>query len=131
MLAIFTKLLGSKIFSCILLVFVVVAIPIIIWLLIQRECLYSDIEDLTQKVESNENTINDLNDYIKLKEVELQYLKNGMEIVKDYEVKKEKVLENEEISKSQILQTVLSDKEAEDWWNTPIPDNIREYLTCK
>ena len=124
------KILTSKVFSVSVLVILVVLSVLLVISQIKANSLEGKIETLNKTIDNRDTEIVNLNRQIQTRDLEIRYLQKGLDIVKAFEEGKEKVLEDETATKVQVLQTVLSSEENKDWWNTPIPDDILNLITC-
>lgn len=131
MTAILSKLLSSKALSITALILIIILLVTIGVIQVQKKGLNQKIDDLNKTIDNKEETIIELNQQIKVKDFEIQYLQKGISIANSYEKEKEKVLEDETTTKVQILETVMSTEENKDWWNTPIPADILDLITCR
>lgn len=131
MTAILSKLLSSKALSITALILLIILLVTIGVIQVQKKGLNQKINDLNKTIDNKEETIIELNQQIKVKDFEIQYLQKGISIANSYEKEKEKVLEDETTTKVQILETVMSTEENKDWWNTPIPADILDLITCR
>ena len=131
MTAILSKLLSSKALSITSLILIIILLVTIGVIQVQKKGLNQKIDDLNKTIDNKEETIIELNQQIKVKDFEIQYLQKGISIANSYEKEKEKVLEDETTTKVQILETVMSTEENKDWWNTPIPADILDLITCR
>jgi predicted PurR-regulated permease PerM len=131
MTAILSKLLSSKALSITALILIIILLVTIGVIQVQKKGLNQKIDDLNKTIDNKEETIIELNQQIKVKDFEIQYLQKGISIANSYEKEKEKVLEDETTTKVQILEKVMSTEENKDWWNTPIPADILDLITCR
>lgn len=131
MTAILSKLLSSKALSITALILIIILLVTIGVIQVQKKGLNQKIDDLNKTIDNKEEIIIELNQQIKVKDFEIQYLQKGISIANSYEKEKEKVLEDETTTKVQILEKVMSTEENKDWWNTPIPADILDLITCR
>jgi predicted PurR-regulated permease PerM len=131
MTAILSKLLSSKAISITALLLIIILLVTIGVIQVQKKGLNQKIDDLNKTIDNKEEIIIELNQQIKVKDFEIQYLQKGISIANSYEKEKEKVLEDETTTKVQILEKVMSTEENKDWWNTPIPADILDLITCR
>lgn len=131
MTAILSKLFSSKALSITALILIIILLVTIGVIQVQKKGLNQKIDDLNKTIDNKEEIIIELNQQIKVKDFEIQYLQKGISIANSYEKEKEKVLEDETTTKVQILEKVMSTEENKDWWNTPIPADILDLITCR
>jgi predicted PurR-regulated permease PerM len=131
MTAILSKLFSSKALSITALLLIIILLVTIGVIQVQKKGLNQKIDDLNKTIDNKEEIIIELNQQIKVKDFEIQYLQKGISIANSYEKEKEKVLEDETTTKVQILEKVMSTEENKDWWNTPIPADILDLITCR
>lgn len=123
-----TKFFSSETFSITSLVLIIALITTILVFYIQKQDLNKKIDLLNKTLDTKEEHILELEQQIKMKEFEIQYLQKGMNIAQVYEQEKEKVLQDDTTTKVQVIQTAMSNEENKDWWNTPIPSGILDIL---
>ena len=123
-----TKFFSSETFSITSLVLIIALITTILVFYIQKQDLNKKIDLLNKTLDTKEEHILDLEQQIKMKEFEIQYLQKGMNIAQVYEQEKEKVLQDDTTTKVQVIQTAMSNEENKDWWNTPIPSGILDII---
>lgn len=123
-----TKFFSSETFSITSLVLIIALITTILVFYIQKQDLNKKIDSLNKTLDTKEEHILDLEQQIKMKEFEIQYLQKGMNIAQVYEQEKEKVLQDDTTTKVQVIQTAMSNEENKDWWNTPIPSGILDII---
>lgn len=87
--------------------------------------------NLSEQIRDKELTIDELEKQLQLKEFEIQSLQKGLSLVENLNKKEEEVIKHDSDTKEELLETVLSSEEAKDWWNTPVPNDIRDLLVCE
>jgi len=127
---ILAKILGSKALSVTAITIILVLLVIVGIVKLQNSRLENKINSLEKTIDERDEDIVNLKNQIKMKDFEIHYLQKGMNIATEYETEKQKAVENESATKVEVLQTVMSNKETQGWWNTPIPDDILDLITC-
>lgn len=130
MLEILDKILGSKIFSLSTLGLVLVLVIVLGVLGFQNSSLEKKSEELKKTLDTQSQLVVDLKSQIQMKDLEIHYLQKGMNIATEFDSSAQQALENESAVKQDLLQTVMSNEETQDWWNTPIPDDVLNLITC-
>ena len=83
-------------------------------------------EDLCRKAEE----LQEKEEELQRKDQEIKYLQKGMASLEHYDNGKDKALEDERETKEGLLETVASDSGSKDWWDSQVPGNILDFLTC-
>lgn len=131
MLSFLSQILGSKTLSVTALALILVLL-VIVGVLRVKNCRLDDkIKNLEEVVDKKEADIVELNRQIQIKDLEIHYLQKGMKIATEYETKKQKAVEDGSTTKVEVLQTIMSNEEAQEWWDTPVPDSIADLLICQ
>lgn len=89
-----------------------------------------EIDSLKRDIENKEALLLEKEEAIQRRDQEIKYLKKSMEVLDQYDKSKDKVLKDESEAKEGILDAVSSDEESKSWWDTQVPSNILDYLTC-
>ena len=130
MSAFLSKLLGSKIVSLSSLALVLILLIVVTVTQLQKRNRDNKIEELNKVVDNKEKDIVELSRQVEVKDLEIQYLKKSIIITNSYEKEKEKVLENGTTTKVQVLDSVMSKEENKSWWDTPVPNDVLDFLIC-
>lgn len=125
-----SALLNTKIAKIIILVIFIVLAVILVIQYLNVKSLEKDIDKLNNTVIEKNSVIDDLNNQLKLRQFEIETLTKGIAIANDYHSKTEEVLNESSNLKTDIIEEAMSNEESKDWWNTEIPTNILDMLTC-
>lgn len=111
----------------------IVLIVLIVLLCIQYfsvKSLEKELDKTQSVLLERESEIDDLNKQLKQRKFEIDTLMKGISIADTYHSKTEEVLNHASDIKTEIINEALSNEESKDWWNTEIPSNILNMLTC-
>ena len=129
-LSFISSLLNTKAAKIVILVIIIILGVILCIQHFRVKSLNKDIDKLNTTVLEKNAMIDDLNRQINLQKFEIETLNKGMNIVDDYHSKTEDVLNDASGFKKEIIEEAMSKEESKEWWNTPIPDNVLDMLTC-
>ncbi len=85
---------------------------------------------MQKTIDKQEADIVELENSLRLREYELQLTKNSLQVAQEFMVQERRIREEADETKRELLETVATSEEAKDWWNSLIPDNILDELTC-
>lgn len=114
----------------IIIIGVLVLIVGVIWFS-QTFFLKKKIEGLEKTVDTQEKTIVQLNQELKLMQFELQTVQKGLVVLENYTKREREVVSRGEETKSKILNVVEQSDESKDWWSSEIPSDLLDALLCK
>jgi competence protein ComGC len=116
------------------LVMVLLLVTMLIFLVILSITCYTksrELDKATSSIQKMQEEAEQLRHQLELKEFENNTLIKGLAVAQEYATAQEKALSDESETKSQIIETIQSDPEAKDWWDTEIPSGVLDILSCR
>lgn len=115
-------------------VMIIIIVALLIFLVILSVTCYTqsrELDDATSSIQQMQEEAEQLRHQLELKEFENKTLIKGLAVAQEYATAQEKALSDESETKSQIIETIQSDPEAKDWWDTEIPAGVLDILSCR
>lgn len=109
-------------------IIILISVTSVISIFVYISHLNNKITDLNVTVAEQNNQIEALNCQIDSLEKNVESLHETINITNDYISSVEKAREDEMNAKEEVLQTVINDPEAEDWYSEPIPQSLIDVL---
>lgn len=109
-------------------IIILISVTSVISIFVYISHLNNKITDLSVTIAEQNNQIEALNCQIDSLEKNVESLHETINITNDYISSVEKAREDEMNTKEEVLQTVINDPEAEDWYSEPIPQSLIDVL---
>lgn len=124
------KILSSKTSIALIVVFVLILGLSLAWYLNTRS-LEKKISELQKTVDTQDSLIVDLEQELESTRFEVQAVQRGLSALEDFNARQKEIRDDEDRTKTQILDTVTQSDEAKDWWSSDIPTDLLDALMCQ
>lgn len=124
------KILSSKTSIALIVVFVLILGLSLAWYLNTRS-LEKKISELQKTVDTQDSLIVDLEQELESTRFEVQAVQRGLAALEDFNARQKEIRDDEDRTKTKILETVTQSDEAKDWWSSDIPTDLLDALMCQ
>ena len=124
------KILSSKTSVALIVVFVLILGLSLAWYLNTRS-LEKKISELQKTVDTQDSLIVDLEQELESTRFEVQAVQRGLAALEDFNARQKEIRDDEDRTKTKILETVTKSDEAKDWWSSDIPTDLLDALMCQ
>lgn len=124
------NILSSKTSIALIVVFVFILGLSLAWYLNTRS-LEKKISELQKTVDTQDSLIVDLEQELESTRFEVHAVQRGLSALEDFNARQKEIRDDEDRTKTQILETVTQSDEAKDWWSSAIPDDLLDALMCQ
>ena len=124
------KILSSKTSIALIVVFVLILGLSLAWYLNTRS-LEKKISELQKTVDTQDSLIVDLEQELESTRFEVQAVQRGLAALEDFNTRQKEIRDDEDRTKTKILETVTQSDEAKDWWSSDIPTDLLDALMCQ
>lgn len=124
------KILSSKTSVALIVVFVLILGLSLAWYLNTRS-LEKKIYELQKTVDTQDSLIVDLEQELESTRFEVQAVQRGLAALEDFNARQKEIRDDEDRTKTKILETVTQSDEAKDWWSSDIPTDLLDALMCQ
>jgi uncharacterized coiled-coil protein SlyX len=111
-------------------VFVLILGLSLAWYLNTRS-LEKKISELQKTVDTQDSLIVDLEQELESTRFEVQVVQRGLAALEDFNARQKEIRDDEDRTKTKILETVTQSDEAKDWWSSDIPTDLLDALMCQ
>ncbi len=124
------KILSSKTSISLIVVFVLILGLSLAWYLNTRS-LEKKISELQKTVDTKDSLIVDLEQELESTRFEVQAVQRRLAALEDFNARQKEIRDDEDRTKTKILETVTQSDEAKDWWSSDIPTDLLDALMCQ
>ena len=124
---ILAKILSSKTSIAILFILILALGLGLAWN-IKTHSLENKIEELKKTVDNQNVVIVNLEQELKLTKFELDTVQKGLLALEDFNSKQKEILDDEDQTKTEIMDVVNQSEEVQDWWSSSVPSDLLDAL---
>ena len=97
---------------------------------IQKHSLENKIDSLQKTVDSQTETIVQLEQELKATQFEVQTVENGLVALEDFTSKQKEIRDDADQTKTNVLEAVTQSDENKSWWYSEVPTDLLDALMC-